>query len=299
MGLLASLVLDFEMLDWSPLQHCEFFAGEMAVTYAEMEAGRKALAFDIIYDDVFMDFNSGRGFAHALYQVLRLGPGSGLMMAPVCSSWVFMSRGTTRRRMYAALGDLNSRSVSDGNVMASRVAIILYLAAARGVWFVFEQPVGSLFQEHPRLQQLFGILNIHRKQIRMKDFGGPSEKPTWLYSNHHFIGHLDQFKPINRALQLEDIQVSVHYKTPDGKERVTAGKDLKKSQTYPLAFGRAMAKLRSVHSSLVKKDIRRRLRRRRRRAARAGSTSEDVLGWLRDAKLRPVIKFLRGAMGNI
>lgn len=66
--------------------------------------------------------------------------------------------------------------------MAARVAILLYLAAARGVWFVFEQPHGSLFEHHPRMQELFGILNIHRKFIRMLDFGGPTEKPTWLYS---------------------------------------------------------------------------------------------------------------------
>ena len=66
--------------------------------------------------------------------------------------------------------------------MAVRVAIVLYLAAARGIWFVFEQPHGSLFEQHPRLQELFGVLHVHRKFIRMIDFGGPTEKPTWLYS---------------------------------------------------------------------------------------------------------------------
>ena len=54
------------------------------------KAGRRAVAYDVIYDDVFMDFNSARGYSHALYQVLRLEPGSGLTLAPVCSSWVFM-----------------------------------------------------------------------------------------------------------------------------------------------------------------------------------------------------------------
>ena len=55
------------------------------------EAGRRAVAFDVRYDNVFMDFNSDCGYCHAIYQVLRLLPGAGLMLAPVCSSWVFMN----------------------------------------------------------------------------------------------------------------------------------------------------------------------------------------------------------------
>ena len=39
-----------------------------------------------------MDILSPEGFAHAVFQVLRLRDGSGLTMAPVCSSfvWVFL-----------------------------------------------------------------------------------------------------------------------------------------------------------------------------------------------------------------
>ena len=36
--LLAALVFALPGLDWSPVEHCEFFAGHMAVTKGELEA---------------------------------------------------------------------------------------------------------------------------------------------------------------------------------------------------------------------------------------------------------------------
>ncbi|CAE7244498.1 unnamed protein product [Symbiodinium sp. CCMP2592] len=181
--LLAALVFALPGLDWSPTDHCELFAGEMAITRAELEAGRRAVAFDVRYDSLFMNFNGDCGYCHAIYQVLRLIPGGGLMIAPVCSSWIFMSRGSTKRSKYNARGNPSAPSVQQGNLMAARTAILLYLAAARGVWFVLEQPSGSLFQEHPRIQQLLRILKLRKKLIHMLDFGGFSSKPTWLYSS--------------------------------------------------------------------------------------------------------------------
>ena len=67
--------------------------------------------------------------------------------------------------------------------MAVRTCILLYLAAAKCVWSIFEQPKGSLFEFHPRMQELFGTLSMHRKHIRMCNYGAPTEKPTWLYSS--------------------------------------------------------------------------------------------------------------------
>ena len=121
--LLALMVFATPGLDWSPTDHCEFFAGEMAVTKGELEGpslvhgmcpslfrsccvmwndtpkkthpqllqeGRRALAFDIRHGGNGMDFLHPCGYSHALFQVLRLHPGAGLMLAPVCSSWVYM-----------------------------------------------------------------------------------------------------------------------------------------------------------------------------------------------------------------
>lgn len=47
-------------------------------------------AYDIEYDPQLMDISTPRGFVVAMVQVMNLEPGSGLTLAPVCSSWVWM-----------------------------------------------------------------------------------------------------------------------------------------------------------------------------------------------------------------
>ena len=66
--------------------------------------------------------------------------------------------------------------------MAARCAILILLAAARGLFWVLEQPKGSLFQYHPLIQHVLSLIKVSRKHIRMGDYGAPSQKPTWLYT---------------------------------------------------------------------------------------------------------------------
>ena len=66
--------------------------------------------------------------------------------------------------------------------MAARVAIIVLIAAARSLFWVLEQPKGSLFELHPMMQKVFALITVHRKSINMGSYGAPSLKPTWLYS---------------------------------------------------------------------------------------------------------------------
>lgn len=171
------------------------------------EEGRRVAAFDITYDDIFMDMNKPEGFAHAVYQIMRLVPGSSLTLAPVCSTWVFMwlgntvchiyrlfglfaltcfavrSRGSTHRTKTVPLGNQDAPSVQAGNLMVSRCALLCMLASSMGVWWVLEQPRGSLLEYHPDMQKLFKLVRTWRKHIYMKDFGGETAKGTWLYSS--------------------------------------------------------------------------------------------------------------------
>ena len=60
------------------------------VHHDHAKAGWKAAACDIQYHQG-MDMSTVKGFILALALVLKLAPGGVLVMAPVCSSWVFMS----------------------------------------------------------------------------------------------------------------------------------------------------------------------------------------------------------------
>lgn len=74
------------------------------------------------------------------------------LLAPVCSSWVFMNRATSMRTFASPLGDPQSVGVQDANRMVSRVVLLLAVAWAKGMFVIWEQPKGSLMEQHPRMQ---------------------------------------------------------------------------------------------------------------------------------------------------
>ena len=93
------------------------------------------------------------------------------------------SRGSTLRSADSPLGRPDSEKVHQGNVMTARVMILFLLAAAKGIWSILEQPGSSIMELHPTMQRLLQLLQIHRLRIKMKDFGGESDKATLLYSS--------------------------------------------------------------------------------------------------------------------
>lgn len=96
------------------------------------------------------------------------------------------SRGSTGRTSIEPEGNMSFQSVVDGNLMAARTLCLLYVAAALGAWWILEQPVNSLMQELPSFQSFAKRVKVWRHNICMKDYGGPTSKPTWLYSGTSF-----------------------------------------------------------------------------------------------------------------
>ena len=66
--------------------------------------------------------------------------------------------------------------------MTARCLILCMLAAAKGCWWVLEQPSSSIMELHPTFQKVLALLNVQRMSINMSDFGGDSQKATLLYS---------------------------------------------------------------------------------------------------------------------
>lgn len=111
------------------------------------------------------------------------------------------SRGSTGRRLSQLLGNESAPSVQEGNLMVSRCALLLLLASAKGIWWVMEQPRGSLLEHHPLMEEVFRRVKVFRHHIRMIDYAASSEKGTWLYSSTLvFVGWtlLYRFKRVSR-----------------------------------------------------------------------------------------------------
>ena len=87
----------------STVKKCHYFFGWLIPTtcfriYQSnpfVKEGRSCAALDLEYGGKSMDIMTPQGFCHAMFQVLRLKEGSSLFLAPVCSSWVWVTLGAS------------------------------------------------------------------------------------------------------------------------------------------------------------------------------------------------------------
>lgn len=142
------------------------------------------------------------------------------------------------------MGDTSKPSVRMGNLLTARTVLLLLVAAAKGCWWVCEQPATSLMEKHVLFQRLLRLVAVHKLRIRMSDYGAPTPKPTILYSSPllanmgsvtAWLGHqaIESLSDFSVQTELEQRKMVRHYVDGSGKSRVTGSRDLKASQAYP------------------------------------------------------------------
>lgn len=237
-------------IPWSSrgtLDHVEFYAGQKAVTRAFVRNGRNAASFEKL-DDPLLNMLTARGFLAAVVLVLCLRWGGASLSAPVCSSWVWVSRSTTGRKWFAPLGESNVRCVWESNLMVARLCVLCRLMLGLGVVWVVEQPANSLMQFHPRWQELLRDVHVYRHHLYMSDFGGETAKPTWLYAPAAYLTDIDRHRLRHTSGRVEhSLEVTKVTKRPDGTTSVSGGADLKGTQAYPDGFGQAIYRMQEAH----------------------------------------------------
>ncbi|CAK9090432.1 Uncharacterized protein SCF082_LOCUS42649 [Durusdinium trenchii] len=286
----VALLFQVEGLDWAnPVQHVETFSGKMSVTKAEMMEGRRAIPLDVELDPSRMNFLDNIGFSNALYWVCNSEPGSGFMSAPVCSTFVAVSRGSTLRSRTRPLGRTDSQAVRDGNLLAARAVLLCLLCSCKAMFWVLEQPGSSIMHLHPLFQRLMRLVTVHQLRVPMSRFGGPTKKPTLLFSSHQCIEGIQQFMVPER---LQERQMTIRYRNGAGKWAFCGGPDLKKSQAYPPQFGIALAKTRTMYLKRNYSTAMKFLRRARHTTGDFDRRPRVNRQWTKMADLQPVIDFL-------
>ena len=114
--------------------------------------GDQGASYDFRYG-AGCDFMSGAGYICALVLALRIRRGGVAWLAPPCSSFVSVCKGTTKRSKQQPLGNKSNSKVHKNNRLVSRLCLILELLWRRGVKYVVEQPTGSVMLLHPRLRR--------------------------------------------------------------------------------------------------------------------------------------------------
>ena len=99
------------MLGDRDLDNVDFYAGKKAVANTWQENSFKAATYEILDDPERENFCSGLGFFFALLLIMRMRVGALASWGTVCSSWIFVSAGSTKRTANNILGDTSCSGV--------------------------------------------------------------------------------------------------------------------------------------------------------------------------------------------
>ena len=118
----------------SPDGGLDGFCGVGNVGKAFQARGLATIGYDRLLDEQNQDILTSNGFCTAILYCLLLLPGNALShWGPACSTWVFLSRGSTGSRFYNVMGwrsdGSTTRVVRDANLMVSRQVLLLMLCS--------------------------------------------------------------------------------------------------------------------------------------------------------------------------
>ena len=100
------------------------------------------------------DLSTTMGFILALRGVLRLKIGGLLWGGVPCSTWVYISRGTSGRSAAQPMGNTRMACVRAANLVTARFAALVLVAVARGAQWLVEQPGSSVMDLHDRFKAI-------------------------------------------------------------------------------------------------------------------------------------------------
>eukprot|EP00971_Amphidinium_carterae_P219039 4347983-Amphidinium_carterae.1 len=181
-----------------------------------------------------------KGLQLVLEKIGLLMPFGLVWCAPPCSSWIWISRSTSKRSKVSIHGDESKFFVAAGNRTAEILAQLLVLCDKMGVYFIIEQPTSSLLWTHPSMTKALHILRDRTLTVRFKMsiFGSRTAKPTTLVGSAPFLSAIPLVPPVRQPTSLACLARKTSSGNVNGKT-----KELKLSAHYPMEFCHRVAGL--------------------------------------------------------
>ena len=168
----------------------DLFAGKARIARWATLAGLHAIAFDKLYGE-HMDILTPVGLALIVLLVLRIKVGGLLAAGPQCSSWVWLSRKTTKRTKKNPHGAKSNQPVLDGNATNSSMALLCYLGSLLSWDWLIEQPQRTLFFETQMMKAVKEtIANVSTCSLNLGSFGHETRKTTVLMGTNNIVQKL-------------------------------------------------------------------------------------------------------------
>ena len=207
--------------------------------------GFVGMSMDIVYSEALYDLLCPMGLCMFVAAVWRIKKHGVLLMAPPCSSWVWMNMGTSKRKKTGELdewkGNPDSHKIRSQNRFISRLSCVFELCRRRNVFLILEQPKDSIMFKHVRLLAATKRNpKLTFKTIKQGAFGANSAKDTELLTDLELVGANKKMGTLDKQA-IADFkraggQMSKAYIDSNGKRKTTGGQDLKSGQEYPFGF---------------------------------------------------------------
>ena len=210
------------------------FAGSKLMANSFLKVSLPLIPFEVMDDPVAENCLSLEGQQYFVQTLVRasLKPYGICWLGPPCSWWVWVSRSVHQQSIDNPLGNVTHPKVEFHNALADFVANVIWTCAALGVYFVLEQPVGSLFVQHPRVKAALRDVHSVRIKIHLYKFGATSQKPLQLWGTAPWLIDLEQIaNHINAPVPRGVLYTIGHNGQVTGKKEAMA-----KSTAYPEAF---------------------------------------------------------------
>ena len=241
------------------------FAGVGGVGAAFIRGGlASGTALDLSLGGALHDVTSDIGFAAFLIAALELVPFGVAVIGLPCSTFVFLSRGTSKRhRTNHWLGDVSRSDVRAANIIAERVVVICKVLMLRLCQFIVEQPLTSCFfnllcwQRFVRLTPSITrgrvFLRMVRRCVWMGHWGHKTPKPTILWGCAIALTGLVCTRPARSLGSAILVKATTTKVVRKGNKFVKVfriyglKKELRATQAYPRRFCDDLYALSSLH----------------------------------------------------
>lgn len=235
--------IEEELLKPRVKHFAEFFCGTGTLSTALSQAGMRCAWFDIHLEPSH-DILTATGVAVAVRIALSVIPGGVVWFGVPCSTFVWLARGHTKRSRQNPLGDVARADVSRANCMAKIVVMLCHVLAKRGIFFVIEQPAGSLLWQTPCMRLAARRLCVKgqpwsRRFVWLGHYGHRISKPTELCG---VFPNLARILPSRRPQGKSTAGVYRVWASNKGRMRVRGSAGLKATEHYPKRFCRTFAR---------------------------------------------------------
>ena len=223
----------------------EWFCGTGALSAACSQLGLLVSWYDCKLDPIKMSLLTDVGMAKAILLSLSLVVGGTAWFGVPCSTFVFVSRGHTKRSRMKPKGNVQRKDIRQANLIVERVVFLIKILAKRKVYWIMEQRLNSLLWymsaiKKARRDYQVNDLKWQRSFLWMGHYGHSLSKPTELVGV--FPG-LDTAWPTQRPPKSYASAAYRQWHDKQGRKRVAGKAGLKATEHYPAEFCRVTAQL--------------------------------------------------------